>query len=216
MAELDTAVVIGGFSESEDFMWGLTNAVSNSGIASRVEGLTYAQAKRRPDILTEDPSRIIAITHSIGAEAVEEAGIFCALNGVEPTQVPHTIARAFKVFTNRKVGRDAEHTIKTGLLDGPKEVLRNISTLGALTTTRKFSTVQKMIDGGTVLFPAGRIYLPTDKDEFKFGSGDEVERAAEDGIVAYMLDGYHNTPLFHPVEAVETIRTIIEDDLFVY
>lgn len=214
MAELDTAVVIGGFSESEEFIWGLTNAVSNSGIASRVEGLTYAQAKEQPDILTEDPSRIIAITHSIGAEAVEEAGVFCALNGVEPTQVPHTIVRAFKVFTNSKVGRDADNTIKTGMLDGPKEVLRNISTLGALVTTRKFSTIQKMIDGGTDLFPVGRIYLPTDKDEFKFGSRDEVSRADEHGIIAYTLDGYHNTPLFHPVQAAATVRDILENELF--
>ncbi|MBA2279592.1 hypothetical protein H0V99_04100 [Candidatus Saccharibacteria bacterium] len=212
MSEVSKAFVIGGFSEDHTFLEGFTNEICDGphSLVDEAESITIAEGFKDIDKLNKEAARRIIFAHSAANMVIRKAGIIVALNGVEPTPLFKTIRGAVKVGTNSEIGRD-EHIPKTGLTNGFKEVMRHPSTLKVPFMVRKFSTSQMLIDGGKEAFPGGRLYLPTDMDEFGFGSDETVTYATSHGISAKMLPGYHNQPLLHPREAVRQIYEILDE-----
>jgi hypothetical protein len=206
----EKAIVVGGFSESEEFLAGLRAALG-SGLFQDVEQVTLANALKYHEDLQEAAERCTVVAHSLGPIAVRAAGAFISLNGAEPTSLLKSAVGAYRVSTNFDRISHEEGMPPIGFLDGAIETAKNPRTLLATLKLGKFSTVQMMIDGGEEAFPGGRVYLPSDKDEYGFGHHGEVERAQKAGIIAAMRDGYHDEALLHPHKTVAQIAQILEE-----
>jgi hypothetical protein len=209
MTEYSKAFVIGGWSEDHAFLEGLTREISEgpNRIVAEAESLTLAEALKNIDALNHETPRRIVVVHSAGMMAVREAGLVVALNGAEPTPLGKTIWGGIKVATNSAIGRE-EYANEPRLTSGIIEVLRHPSTLAIPLRVRKFSTVQTLIRG-SASFPDGRVYLPSEDDEFGFGSNGEVDLANRHGVTAQMLEGWHNQHLLHPRAGAEQIKKFV-------
>jgi hypothetical protein len=207
MSEVQKAFVVGGFSEDLDFLWGLTNELSNGEHRTfETEALTWAQVHNDFEKFSKEAKHRALFGHS-GATlhfAGVEAPMVFALAGVEPTPLHKSLTGAIKVGTNTKVGHD-DGVIETGLKNGFLEVLKHPSTIQIPFRIRHFSTfdmlVQKAAD-----FPEGRFYLPARLDEFGFGSDiGRVVTADAYGIRASYFGDWHNSAMLHPKEAARGI-----------
>ena len=208
MAEYNKAFVVGGWSESEDFLWGLTNEISNgdSRIVAEAEAITLAAALRNKKRFNQEAKNRIVVAHSAGMMAVTNAGVIVALNAAEPTLVRQAVRGAVRVGTEPNIEPQTDFVKPTSLSDGFIEIARHPSLLVTVPVRlRSYSTIQTLVEGEAA-FPDGRAYLPTEYDEFGFGSHNEVEQALEHGITARMLPGYHNQPLLRPQEGAEHIQ----------
>lgn len=212
MAEYNKAFVVGGWSENKNFLWGLANEISTGkfSIVSDAETVTLAEAQRKKDKFLKEAQNRIVIAHSAGMMAIRRAGIVIAINGAEPTPFLMAVRGALRLSTKSNTEPDFDHVIATGLSDGLREVMLHPSQLITVPLRlRAFSTLQRLTESNTS-FPDGRVYLPTEHDEFGFGSHGEVEVALEHGIVARMLPGYHNQPLQRPQEGAKDIAWAID------
>ncbi len=211
MAEYSKAFVVGGWSESKDFLWGLTNEITTGkfGFVSEAEAITLAEAKRNKNGFKNEVIKRIVVAHSAGMMAIRRGGVVIAINGAEPTPLRKAFRGLKSLSTESNTIPDSEHVIATGLLDGLVEVMRRPSQLVTVPwQLRTFSTLQILIEN-VEGFPGGRAYLPTEHDEFGFGSQGEVAIALEHGIVARMFPGYHNEPLHRPQEGAQAIAWAI-------
>lgn len=211
MPEYSKAFIVGGWSEDHVLLEGLTREVAEGPhrIVDEAESITLAEALANPIKLNQEAGRRIVIAHSAGFMAIKEAGVIIALNGVEPTPLIKTILGGVRTGTNKAIGHD-EYVTKTGLANGFLEVLRHPSTLSIPFKVQNFSTVRTMIDRKES-FPGGRVYLPTDEDEFGFGCNGEVELARQNGITAATLKGWHGQPLLHPRAGAEQINRYLNE-----
>lgn len=211
MTKHNKAFVVGGWSESEAFLWGLTNEISagTHSIVDEAETITLAMALRNKEKFDKEARSRLVITHSAGMMAVHNAGMIVALNAPEPTPLRRAVQGVIRT-TKPNVEPEAALVKQTGLSDGLGELARHPSLVVAVPARlRTFSTVQTLIEGETA-FPGGRAYLPAEHDEFGFGSQGEVERAQEHGIVARMLPGYHNQTLLRPQEGAQYVQWALE------
>jgi hypothetical protein len=211
MSEYAKAFVVCGWSECRGFGEGLACQVAEGPhkIVDEAEVLTLAYALRHSEKVNKETPRRIVLAHSAAILAIHSAGIIVAMNGPEPTPLRKTLQGGIRVATEPNITPDREHTIAVDPMDGVYEVLKHPLTWRVPLRVRHFSTVQYLIDGKQV-FPGGRVYLPTDKDEFGFGDANAVKRAREHGIVADLLPGWHNSPLLLPCEGAEQVKTALE------
>lgn len=205
MAELNKAFVVGGWSEGFRFLEGLTQSVSEgpNRLVYEAESVTLGYALKESDKFNKEAARRLVIGHSAAFMAIDRAGLAVSLNGAEPTGLCRTLIGGIRVGTN-KIGKE-ESATPPKFSDGFMEVAMAPQTIMVPFWLRQFSTVDKLINNAEA-YPGGRVYLPTDKDEFGFGGHDEVERARRDGIVSWMLEGWHNQPLFCPDASVAQIK----------
>lgn len=210
MAELNKAFLYGGFSESYEFIEPLARAISEgpNRFVDEAELFTLAEARSAPEAFVEEGRRRIIITHSAGATALRRAGMVITLNGIEPTPTRKILCGSIKVGLNGDIGRE-DGVPAPSLLDAFDEVCDNSETLKLLLETRHFSTLG-LLAKGDKQFPEGRIYLPTDQDEYGFGRH-LVDVANRLDVYAKMLPGYHNQAMLHPNWAAGEIKHCIEE-----
>jgi hypothetical protein len=210
MTEYSKAFLIGGWSEDHDFLTGLCREVTEgpNRFVDGIEPLTLAEALDSTDKINRESEHRLVIAHSAGMMAIHTAGIIVALNGAEPTSLAGAIAGGIKVGANKSIGHES-HVAESTVVNGVREVVRHPVTLSIPFRLRNYSTVWTLIEGKTA-FPGGRVYLPTDRDEFGFGSHGEVGLARCHGIVAAMLAGWHNQPLLHPRASAAHIKSALE------
>lgn len=211
MPELEKAFVIGGFSEDLAFLEAFTNAVSSGPdrIVEDAEPITLAYALRNKEKLNDEAAGRVVFAHSAALLAIEKAGVVVAMNAAEPTKLARTVIGAVKTSTNKQIGREphvAEPTFSSAFV----EVAKHPSTWSVPFRVRSFSSLNVLLTGGRHAFPGGRFYLPSRDDEFGFGRVELVDYANKHGIVAQMLEGFHNQPLLHPNATVKQIHDIFE------
>jgi len=204
----EQAFVIGGFSESPDYLSPLTNEVATQ-LFSDVEQFTWHQAYRRRHMLAREAVNRTIITHSAGAMFLHDGVRAIALAGVEPTPPEKSILRAGKVAFNMTLGHEKGSPI-VPMLSNVEEVLRHPTHLRVLGQVGWFSTTERLVRAGDERFPEGRLYLPALDDEFGFGKPEAVARATANGITAAYVGRFHNYPLTHPKATVQSIRSLIE------
>lgn len=211
MVAFKEAVIVGGFGQSRDALWGLANEISSGehAFASDVDIVTLAEGMDGAKELGKPAESRIVLAISAGTKLVEQAGVFVSLNGAEPTPYRRSISAA--LFHGEKLSENDGHT-KPNLSDNDPvfEIVRNPGTIRALRWAKHFSTVQHMIRGGQEAFPSGRAYLPTFDDEFGFGSNGEVEIAQSNGIAAMHLPGTHGEAVLRPRNHTGYIKQVLE------
>jgi len=207
MSKYAKAFVVGGWGETEEYIQGLTNEIQLEegphGFVEHAEGITLAEALRHKRVINKDAEKRLVVTHSAGIMAIDNAGVIVALNGPEPTLLPRTIMGGRRVIRECNITPD-DYVTKTSAWDGVDEVLHHPVTWAVPFLVQCFSTVRKLARHERA-FPGGRIYLQTESDEFGFGSGDNIEWARQNGIIADMLPGFHNQPMLRPREGAEQI-----------
>lgn len=207
MPEIDKAFIIGGWSESVKSLEPLAESLGAQGLFREVDIFTLGKALEDKKINAAARNRSV-VTHSAGAFAIHQAGLIVVLNGVEPTPLHRLTLGAFGVAFNRQIGHE-EGVRVMGLADAAIELARSPYTLGLPYRLSHFSSLKRLIDYAE-MFPEGRAYLPTDKDEFGFGGHGEVDKAREYGIYAEALPGAHSQPLLHPNAAAQAISRALE------
>lgn len=211
MAEYKKAFVIGGWSEDLPYIDGLSQEISEGRhrFVDEADSITLGWALANGDKLAQEAKRRIVIAHSSAPMAIRESGIIVTLNGAEPT-LPHlSIFGGLRTACNRQIGYD-ESVPAPNLLNSVRELLRSPRTLAVPGWLVGFSTV-KLLLGNKESFPDGRVYLAYDKDEYGFGQHGEIELARADGMVADMLEGWHNQPMQHPVTAARDIKASLDE-----
>jgi hypothetical protein len=202
------AILIGGFSESHAVLEGLAIvAHPQRGIFDSVRHITAGEYHENPD--RYPMSEVAGVFHSAGLLGVEAAALAIGLCTTEPTPLYRQAYGAFRVAFE-SIGRE------DGLRDDiaspkhpAKELWAHNGTLWIPFAVRKFSSSQRLAQGAED-FPNGRVLIQTLDDSFGFTRESAVAYAAEHGVVASIVAGMHNSPLFRPREFVGHIKNAID------
>lgn len=196
--------------QSNDALWGIANELTSGPhkIARDAVTVTLGEGLKDPEQLESLLTESDAIGISAGTKLIKAARSIISLNGLEPTSKLKLIKEMGREKMSNNDGHIKPDVSNTDFL---KEFFRSPSMpIRVLHWAKHFSTVNHMIKGGRASFPEGRLYLPTDDDEYGFGNNGEVQKALEHGIYAKLLPGTHGEAVLRPREHSRRIKEALE------